>query len=392
MRHLNIILTLAAKDGRVFLADRRAAFLCFAVPVLLASVFGIVFDSAAGKAGGAPTLPMLVVIESDGPFTRRCVDELLAGGRVDAEVVTRAEAEDRVADLRPGVAVVFPVEFEQLAAWTPGSPSVRPCVRVLHSPLSAATAPWAEGIVSEAVGRRLAQEKLSPWIGDDTMSLPRFVETESVGSAHTGFNSYTHSFSGMTLQYLLFWGMESGLLLLRERQRGLWSRLRAAPVPLGAVLLGKALSTTVVALLMVLATFGFGAVVFGVSVAGSWVGFALLAVAASVLSASIGLLVAAVGGTEARARGISILVILAVSLLGGLWLPAFALPGWARDIASVFPTTWAMRGLDGVTWQGRSLMDTLPAVAVVTGFAAVFLAAAIACLLTTEARRGRGRT
>jgi ABC-2 type transport system permease protein len=204
------------------------------------------------------------------------------------------------------------------------------------------------------------------------------------------FNSYSHSFCGMTLQYLLFWGMESGLLLLRERQRSLWQRLRAAPVPLGAVLLGKATSTASIAFLQVLVTFAFGAVVFGVSVGGSWVGFALLAVGVSALSAATGLLVAAVGGTEARARSVCILVILGVSMLGGLWLPAFVLPGWARDLALALPTTWAMRGLDGVTWQGRDFLAVLPNVSMVAAFTAVFLAVAVARLVTSEARRRRG--
>ena len=390
-RHLSLILTLAAKDWRVFLADRRAAALCFAVPIVLASAFGVVFDRTAGTAGGAPRLPLLVVVEGDGPFTRRCVDDLLAGSRVDAEVVSRADAEHRVADLQPGVAVVFPAEFERLADWTPGAAGDRPRVRVLHNPLSASESQWAEGVVSEAVMRRLAKEKLTPWAGDAGLTLPFAVETAAVcGAAHDGFNSYTHSFSGMTLQYLLFWGMESGLLLLRERQRSLWPRLRAAPVPLWAVLLGKALATASVALLMVLATFGFGAAVFGVSVGGSWLGFALLAVGVSALSAATGLLVAAVGGTEARARSVSILVILGVSMLGGLWLPAFVLPGWARDAALALPTTWAMRGLDGVTWQGRGFVDALPSVSAVAGFTAVFLAVAVARLVSSEARRRRG--
>jgi ABC-2 type transport system permease protein len=207
---------------------------------------------------------------------------------------------------------------------------------------------------------------------------------------HAGFNSYSHSFNGMTLQYLLFWGMESGLLLLRDRQKSVWSRLRAAPVPLWCLLLGKALSTAVIAFLMVLTTFAFGHFVFGVNVSGSVVGFLLLAVVASVLSAATGLLVAAVGGTEARARSVCILVILGVSMLGGLWLPAFVLPGWARDLSLSLPTTWAMRGLDGVTWQGRDFIGSLPSVSVVAGFAAVFLAVAVAKLVSSEARRRRG--
>ena len=40
---LRLILALARKDWRLFWADRRAALLCFVVPVLLASVFGMIF-------------------------------------------------------------------------------------------------------------------------------------------------------------------------------------------------------------------------------------------------------------------------------------------------------------------------------------------------------------
>jgi ABC-2 type transport system permease protein len=210
------------------------------------------------------------------------------------------------------------------------------------------------------------------------------------GTAHARFNSYSHSFSGMTLQYLLFWGMESGLLLLRERSRGVWLRVRAAPVPLAAVVLGKAAATGLIALLQVLATFGFGYLAFGVRVTGSPAGFALVAVAAGGLAASTGLLVAAVGGTEARARSVSILVILGVSMLGGLWLPAFLLPGWARDVALALPTTWAMRGLDAMTWQGRGFLAGLASAAAVAGFAAAFLAVAVLRLAAAEARRRRG--
>ena len=125
-------------------------------------------------------------------------------------------------------------------------------------------------------------------------------------------------------------------------------------------------------------------------VGGSWVGFVLLALAASLLAASTGLMVAAIGGTEARARSVSILVILGVSMVGGLWLPAFLLPAWVSDIALSLPTTWAMRGLDAVTWQGRGLAAALPGVGVVLAFAVGFLALAAWRLSASEARLRRG--
>ena len=44
-----LIVTLAAKDWRLFWADRRAAVLCFLVPVILASAFGIIFHRPDGR-------------------------------------------------------------------------------------------------------------------------------------------------------------------------------------------------------------------------------------------------------------------------------------------------------------------------------------------------------
>lgn len=387
-RRLSLIFALAVKDWSLFLADRRAAVLGFVVPVVLASAFGLIFARPADKSGGVK-LPLMVAVEGDGPFSKAVADEFAAGPRVEAEVVSRDQIEKRLADRRPGVAVVFPADFEKLATWKPGSEGEKPRVQVLHNPLCASEAQWAEGLVSEAVMKKLAKDRLGPVVGESALAMPFEVNTREQ-SDHAGFNSYSHSFNGMTLQYLLFWGMESGLLLLRDRQKSVWNRLRAAPVPLWCVLLGKALSTAVIAFCMVLTTFAFGHFVFGVKITGSVFGFLLLAVVASLLSAATGLLVAAIGGTEARARSVCILVILGVSMLGGLWLPSFVLPGWARDLSLSLPTTWAMRGLDGVTWQGRDFFGSLASVSVVAGFTAIFLALAVAKLVSSEARRRRG--
>jgi ABC-2 type transport system permease protein len=77
-------------------------------------------------------------------------------------------------------------------------------------------------------------------------------------------------------------------------------------------------------------------------------------------------------------------------MLGGLWIPSFILPGWARDIALSLPTTWAMRGLDQVTWQTGSFWSILPSLSALIAFMALFLSIAVAKILTSEARRRRG--
>jgi len=300
------------------------------------------------------------------------------------ETVDRAEALALIEARRYGVAIVLPHGFSDRQAFG------RAKVELIHHPLCAVESQWAEGVFTEVVMRRKAREFLEP-LGVAASQIDRPFQVERVSSSGSRiFNSYSHSFAGMTLQYLLFWGMESGLMLLRERQGGVWRRLRSMPVPLWMLLTGRALATAGIAFLLVLSTFSFGYFFFGVSVSGSWVGFAALVVAVSLLAASTGLLVAAIGGTEARARSICILAILTVSMLGGLWIPAFLLPEWVQQWSLSLPTTWAMRGMDGLTWQGYSWQMALPSVAAVLAFALIFLVLAVGRFSYSEARRKRG--
>lgn len=379
---LATILILAGKDWRLFWSDRRAAALCFVVPIVLASAFGLIFDRPT-RAEANLKLPLLVVADGDSPFVRALLADVKSSARIEAEFVSRSEIEGRLQDRLPGVAVIIPANIDDFAN--------RPRLEIRHHPLCSMEAQWAEGAMTELVMKRLATEKLGPLVGALAIAPPFETRSVAVEGPQSHFNSYSHSFCGMTLQYLLFWGMESGLLLLRERQRGVWLRLRAAPVPFAAILFGKALATAAIAMLQVLVTFAFGYCAFGVTVGGSLLAFVLIAFAVSGLSASIGLLVAAIGGNETRARSVSILAILGISMLGGLWLPAFLLPPWLRDVAQSLPTTWAMRALDGATWQGRDFAGTLPSLLAVVGFTILFLGFAFRQFFRLETKMRLGR-
>ena len=69
-----------------------------------------------------------------------------------------------------------------------------------------------------------------------------------------------------------------GVGILLERQRGLWKRLRSAPISRTSLLLGKALSSSVIALIILIAAFLFAGVVFGVRIQGSVLGFLAVSV------------------------------------------------------------------------------------------------------------------
>ena len=186
------------------------------------------------------------------------------------------------------------------------------------------------------------------------------------------YNSYAHSFAGMGIQFLLFVALDFGIAFLLERQGGIWKRLRAAPLS-RSLPPRQGRLRRLVGLISVGATFAFGIVVLGIRIQGSFPGFLLL-LGAALMASSFGLLLAALGKTPGATRGLSILAVLLLVMLGGGWVPAFVFPEWLRTVTLVLPTRWAIDGLDAVTWRGAGFAaGALPAAAVLLGYSALFL-------------------
>lgn len=354
-QQLNLLWILASKDIQLFLVDKKAAALCFLVPIILASGFGYVFSKPLQNED--LKLPLLIIREDNSPLAIKLADALLKSTKLEAAPASREDALRKIERRSARIALIIPKDFASQIALKKKVPAIE----ILHHPSSSLESKWAEGIFTEIAFREAAPELLGFWLpGASSLKLERPFEVKK-DPYPTGMDisrqAYSHSFSGMTMQYLLFWGMDCGLLLLRERRQGIWKRLKAAPIPIPTLLGGKIIATALIALTQILITFSFGNLVFGVSINGSILGFLIMAIATALLSAATGLLIAAVGGTENRARSMAILSILSISILGGLWLPSFMLPLYVQNFSLILPTTWMIKGFEGVIWQGMGLLD-----------------------------------
>jgi len=370
-QQLNLLWVLASKDIQLFLVDKKAAALCFLVPIILASGFGYVFSKPLQNED--LKLPLLIIREDNSPLAIKLADALLKSTKLEAAPASREEALRKIERRSARIALIIPKDFASQIALKKKVPAIE----ILHHPSSSLESKWAEGIFTEIAFREAAPELLGFWLpGAASLKLERPFEVKKEPFP-TGMDisrqAYSHSFSGMTMQYLLFWGMDCGLLLLRERRQGIWKRLKAAPIPLPTLLGGKIIATALIALTQILFTFSFGSLVFGVAINGSILGFLIMAIATALLSAATGLLIAAVGGTENRARSMAILSILSLSILGGLWLPSFMLPLYVQNFSLLLPTTWMIKGFEGVIWQGMGLVDASYCALVTLLFSTAFI-------------------
>ncbi|NTV75057.1 MAG: ABC transporter permease [Holophaga sp.] len=205
------------------------------------------------------------------------------------------------------------------------------------------------------------------------LSLPYTLKEEPItAGSGIAYNGYAHSFGGMGVQFILFMGIDAGVALLVLRRSGTWQRLRAAPLGRRGILLARALSAAILATGILLVIFAAARVLFGVRILGSFAGFLGVAVAFALMTASFGLLIAALGRTPEAARGLAIFGTLIMVMLGGAWVPAFVFPAWLQKATLLVPTRWAVDGLDAMTWRGLGFSAAVGPMAVLLGFAALF--------------------
>lgn len=118
-------------------------------------------------------------------------------------------------------------------------------------------------------------------------------------------------------------------------------------------------------------------VVFDVRIDGSALGFAGVVIAFCLLTASFGLLVAAIGKTPEATRGLAILLTLILVMLGGAWVPSFIFPAWMQKITAFVPTRWAVDGLDAMTWRGLDFSAAIRPIVLMCAVAVACLAIAV---------------
>jgi ABC-2 type transport system permease protein len=414
---LNTLVAMVRKDLQLFFSDRRAVIMSFAVPIAIASFFGSIFSGPGNNS--EPAKIDIAVIDRDASDISRGIVSGLQGDRnLRVAMPPEEAARDAVKRGKTSAGVIIPKGFGDAAGTAFFGSAEKPQLEIIYDPSRSTELAVVRGVltqhVMEAVSREMfngAQERryldqVRPQIaGSSTLSdtqkqvllqlfdsvqrlndpsatgsgqrrgltMPYTVREEAMTSGdRVAYNGYAHSFAGMGIQFLLFAAANLGIEMLLERQRGMWKRLRSAPVSRAMLLLGKALSGTLIALMTLFVSFGFAMVVFKVRIAGSVAGFVAVSLACSMMAAAFGLLVAALGRTPASARGVTTLAVLMMVMLGGAWVPTFIFPAWLQQLTLVVPARWAVDGLDAMTWRGIGINGAVVPTAVLLAFAAAF--------------------
>lgn len=362
--------------------DRQGLFFIVLLPMILIVVLGITY-------GGQGSARVGVMGADGGPFASELATDIAA--TKDARIEIRSYG--TVADLRDAVARGF-VEFglaipagydaalrsggaaslEFVAPPTTASGAVRSTVE---------RAVAAQSALVRAARFAAAQDGVSL---DDALAAARTsratapgvaVVVESVATSSTaGVSGFSLGAQSQVILFMFLTALTGAVELITTRQLGISRRMLSTPTSVRTIILGEGVGRVGLALFQGSFIVIASALLFNVT----WVNpvaTAAIIVVFSFVAGGAALLIGAIAANASQAGAIGPALGMLLGLLGGTMVPAEVFPEAMRTASHVTPHAWAMDAFRGLLLRGETLVDILPQLAVLAGFAVVLLTLAV---------------
>jgi ABC-2 type transport system permease protein len=221
---------------------------------------------------------------------------------------------------------------------------------------------------------RTIGQQAAAGIGEDDRNSPvRFERTAPPGMKVEQLpDSFEQNVPGYTV-FGIFWIVTLIAHSMHdERRQGTFRRLLVAPLGRGTMLAGKLLPYFLINLVQATVMLGAAGLLFDLDLSGSPAGLALIVVAAAAAASGLGVLVSALARSEAQIGGLTTMLLLTLSAIGGCFVPRAIMPDWLRNAGLASPHAWALDGMQDILMRGHGFVDVLPRAGVLFGFAALF--------------------
>ncbi|QEF99071.1 ABC-2 family transporter protein [Stieleria maiorica] len=389
---------------RRLLHNRVELLLTFVVPIAFFSVFALIFGKGIGS-GTTPKVKVVVVDEMQSPVSATIVESLRdsAGLRLMHD-----EADDQ------------PLTFEQASKMVRhGSVTIAIVLKAdqgdaIRAELLADASDQVAGqVVSALVGRELVIAKTrqasrirqtggvrqatvrrppvdaSPVQSSaevasslsDPAELVQIVDVIGEDKANPVVSMYA---AGIAVMFLLFGATGGGGVLLEERENTTLDRLLSTELTMDQLLLGKWFYLTALGFVQVCVMFLWGQFAFGVDLRGHLDGFVMMTLVTSSAAAAFGLFLATLCKTRGQLNGLSVILILTMSALGGSMVPRYVMSERMRELGLWTFNAWALDGYDKVFWRDLPVEALSPQLAVLMIAAVAFLLVARALAIRWE--------
>ena len=356
------VLDLIYKDLKIFVRDRKALFLTFLLPVALITLFSLAYGGIGNKE---PKPEQILISDMDSTaLSQELVSKLESIPGIQWQSIDTATGKEAVkqgkrlamlslhtgyADsLAAGRLPLITLWFDEGRAMETG---------MLMEALSASIVPSLERNRTQqsiqgflkvryaGMGEGFA-EGLSKEIGqymETSSSSKEIIQAQGITTGRQVNWGLIQSVAGVAVMMLLFSVAAIGGSILSEKEEGTLKRLLGSPVPSSGIMLAKLGYAVIIAMAQLLVMFLFGWLVFTLDIWTNPLGLLLVVLATALACSSFGIFLAAVSRSRRQVEGMSTIVVLIMSAIGGSMIPLFFMPAFMQKLAVFSVNYWSIQ-------------------------------------------------
>jgi len=357
--------------------DKAAFALTFILPIVFFSIFAMIFGRMDRDARDN-RIKVAVVDLDRSDKTRAFITAMQSEKQLD---LTLSEDESRIRrDVHDGRFAAGIIVLEGCGSLLGNPRTERDCVELVYDAANPLAQNAVGGLIQGAAVMSAAPEVRAVFSHGFVRIRSTDVRAGETANIQRSMTSYYAA--GVSVMFLLFSMAGAGGALLDETESGTLERLLSTRVSMSQVLAGKwlyltLLGTAEVSVMFLWASFAFHLELF---TSGRLAGAAAMAVVTAAAAAGFGLVLASACKTRAQLNGISRVVILVMSALGGSMVPRFVMPKF-MDTAALFTFNgWALDGFLKIFWYNdlhatvsQSLVSVVPQLAMLMLLAVAFM-------------------
>ena len=402
------IIAITLKELKVLWLDREALALLFAMPMFFILVMSFALEGVFEAGSKGHPIEILVVHQDGGRLAEQAIADLKRmEGLILIETyegipLSSDKAEQLIGRGVYPLALLFPEGYTEKILKNANDPQKgKAIVYLISDPaMNLQLLATVKGAVQGAIERRVLLARIPQrlkemfgTLGGTEGQLYNMLEDPNISERGRSGVDFIHTFPkgfnagrrptateqnvpAYTIFGVFFIVLTLASSFLQEKKDGTFQRILAAPLSKTALLIGKLLPYYLVNLIQIAMMFCIGVVVFGMKL-GHLPALVIVSLALAAAANGLGLLVAALGKTEAQVNGLSVLLAITLSALGGMMVPTFIMPNLMKTLSLFTPHAWALAGYHDIIIRGLGIKDVLTEMFVLLGFASFFFVIAL---------------
>jgi len=390
------------KDIRILTRDKVGLTLMFVMPIVLAIVITAIQNSTFELVNDNK-VPLLLCNRDTGDASRQLVQAIEKIGMFNVKQVTKAETEQQIANRMHAkdalVAIVVPENFSatlgaqatniskkalvnfgvQADTGKTAAVAIEPITLYYHPVLQQSFRSSIQGALRSAL--QLVENKQilkSLYFSLNEKELPASLENEIVSNqagikeiavSRNGSrnipNASQHNIPAWTIFAMFFIVISLGSSVVREKLNGSFIRLKTLPTSYLVALLSKQITYLAVTLLQTIVIFSIGVWLFPLmglpplNIPADKLGLLVVTVICGWCAVSYAICIGVFAQTQEQANGFGAVSIVLLAAIGGILVPAFAMPASFQGIMKISPLHWCLEAFYGLFLEGGKLSDVI---------------------------------